>query len=338
MPVTIITNPTLVVDISQWDPMIKPQELIDGGVTDVILKIGGGITEDPMFRENGCLLAQYNKLRLHGYWWDDPIYDPGHQVDQMTKIIQSYGLPILSVWADQEQWWSDWNLWGQAKAGKLAWGKVPVFKPLALDSHYHNFANTLVGAFPNSGVYTGRGFITSYVPTMKYWLFFFKSWFSQYGHQPAAPTQMSWQTLKSSWMPDYDPNILDTGLKPENIVGHQFTGDVCRLPGSYYSDQVTRVALDVSAFRADFMENLAGGSQPKPTVPITPPDQPIPNVGQAYIFLGSFLWVLATPTANPKLVDSLTHDQRVNVLEIQGKYARIDKPAGWVELAWLTKV
>jgi hypothetical protein len=39
-----------------------------------------------------------------------------------------------------------------------------------------------------------------------------------------------------------------------------------------------------------------------------------------------------------RLIDSLTKDQRVNVLEIQGEWARIENPAGWVRLNWLTKL
>jgi hypothetical protein len=39
-----------------------------------------------------------------------------------------------------------------------------------------------------------------------------------------------------------------------------------------------------------------------------------------------------------RLIESLTKDQRVNVLEIQGDWARIEKPAGWVRLSWLTKL
>ncbi len=74
MPATIIADRLLVTDHSHWDVMLKPQELIDGGVTDVILKAGSGLGVDSRFQKNGENVAKYSKyLRLHAYWWDDPL-------------------------------------------------------------------------------------------------------------------------------------------------------------------------------------------------------------------------------------------------------------------------
>jgi hypothetical protein len=97
--------------------------------------------------------------------------------------------------------------------------------------------------------------------------------------------------------------------------------------------------MDVSVFRRDYMENLGEAGPIGPVVP--PPVNPPPPapVGTPYIFLGSHLWVHDAPNdTTSRLVDSLTKDQRVNVLEIQGDWARLEKPAGWVRLSWLTKL
>ena len=332
---TIIPNPTLVVDFSHWNPIVKPQELLDGGVTDVILKVGGALDEDDLFRKNGEIVAKFSPLlRLHGYWWDDPIYSSDNQVDHCTKIVKDSGLPVLSIWADMEQWWGNWDKYYQARRGLIAWSKVPMFDPKALDNHCHNFINVLKAGFLNSGIYSSRGHITSYAPAMKTWLGNVWIWYAQWGRQPGKATKMTWQELRASWMPDYTLNLKDTGIQPESMKGHQFTGDQCLLPGSYQNIFGTRTPIDVSVFRRDFMEGLANGAPPTPAIP----EIPIPPAN-GFIFLGAHLWVRNLPNeTTARLIDSLTKDQRVNVLEIQGDWARLEKPAGWVRLGWLTKL
>ena len=339
MPATIITDRLLVTDHSHWDTLIRPQELIDGGVTDVILKAGSGLGIDSYFQKHGEAVAKFSKyLRLHAYWWDDPIVSGNAQADFAAQKLKASGLPVLSLWGDMEQWWSDWNKWMAARTGKLAWGNVPVFKPWALDSHCKAFAEALAKVWPVTGIYTGRGFITSYAPTMKNWLGNYKIWFAAYGKQPSIATKLSWQELHDKWLPDYDPIFRDTGVVAGNIVGHQFTGDKCMLPG-IYTDLLglRRKPVDVSVFQRSFLEHLG---EVAPAGPIEDPAvvNPVP-AGTPYIFLASSLWVRDQPNETTcRLIDSLTKDQRVNVLEIQGTWARIEKPAGWTRLNWLTKL
>ncbi len=339
MPATIITDRLLVTDHSHWDTMLRPQELIDGGVTDVIIKAGSGLGVDPSFRKHGETVAKFSSsLRLHAYWWDDPLVSANAQAEYAAQTLKASGLPVLSLWGDMEQWWSDWNKWAAARMGKLAWSNVPVFSPWALDSHCRSFAEALAKVWPVTGIYTGRGFITTYAPTMQNWLGKYKIWFAAYGKQPRVATKMSWQDLRDKWLPDYDPIFRDTGVVKGNIVGHQFTGDRCLLPGGY-NDVLGfgRKPMDVSVFQRSFMEHLGEVS---PVMPVENPAAEDPGpVGTPYIFLGAHLWVRNVPEENTaRLIDSLTHDQRVNVVEIQGNWARIDKPAGWTRLNWLTKL
>jgi len=339
MPATIITDRVLVTDHSHWDVMLKPQELIDGGVTDVILKAGQGLAVDSRFRKNGEDVAKFsNSLRLHAYWWDDPLVSGNIQADFAAQTLKISGLPVLSLWGDMEQWWANWDKWLAARLGKLAWSEVPVIKPWALDCHCKAFAEALTKVWPVTGIYTGRGFITTYAPTMKNWLCKYKIWFAAYGRQPSVASKMIWQELRNKWMPDYDPIFKDTGIVKENIVGHQFTGDRCLLPGGYQDIMgFRRKPIDVSVFQRAFMEQLG---EVGPGGPIEPPVDPIPvPVGTPYIFLGTHLWVRNLPNdTTARLIDSLTKDQRVNVLEVQGDFALLEKPAGWVRLNWLTKM
>lgn len=338
MPATIITDRVLVTDHSHWETMLRPQELIDGGVTDVILKAGSGLgAVDSSFQKHGEAVAKFSKyLRLHAYWWDDPIVSGNAQAEFAAQKLKASGLPVLSLWGDMEQWWANWGKWTAARAGKLPWKAVPVFKPWALDSHCKAFAEALAKVWPVTGIYTGRGYITSYAPAMKNWLGKYKIWFAAWGKQPSVAKKMTWQELRDKWLPNYDPIFRDTGIVKENIVGHQFTGDRCILPGGY--QDILRwkgKAMDVSVFQRSFMEHLGEVSGP-----IEDPVDPIPvPAGKPYIFLGSHLWVRNLPNeTTARLIDSLTKDQRVLVVEIQGEWARCENPAGWVRLNWLTKL
>lgn len=335
MPATIITNRVLVTDHSHWDSMIRPQELIDGGVTDVILKAGSGLgSVNSRFQKNGEQVAKYSKfLRLHAYWWDDPAVSGNAQAVYAGTTLKASGLPVLSLWGDMEQWWADWNKWTAARTGKLPWRNVPVFSPWALDSHCKSFAEALARVWPVTGIYIGRGYITSYAPTMKNWLGKYKVWFAAWGKQPIVAKKMSWKELHDKWLPDYDPIYKDTGITKENIVGHQFTGDRCILPGSYQDVLGWKgKPVDVSVFQSSFMEHLGEVSGP------TEDPTPVP-AGSPYIFLGAHLWVRNLPNeTTAKLIDSLTKNERVFVVEVQGNWARLESPAGWVRLNWLTKL
>jgi hypothetical protein len=331
---SLITDPTLVVDYALWDTDIRPLELIDGGVTDVILRIGRAQILDPQFLRNGEKIAKTGYLRLHGYFWDDPIFSATMQAEFAVETVRKSGLPVLSIWADQEQWWGSWEKWCLAVNKKIPWSEVPVLKAGNLDLHFRIFAEALNSMWPG-GHYGGRGFITSYAPAMAKWLGKYKIWFAAWMKQPDKKTEMSWDEYRKTWIPDADPIIRDTGIKKENFVGHQLTGDRCLLPGSYTTIAgiiKRRNPTDVSIFSKAYMESLASGITPAPPAP---PEPEPPEIAE-YIVLGAHLWVRKGPSDNAKLVDSLTKSQRVIVLEMEGEFSRIEKPAGWVRSAWLT--
>ena len=83
---------------------------------------------------------------------------------------------------------------------------------------------------------------------------------------------MSWEELKASWLPNYD---VYTSPGMTDVVGHQFTGDRCHLPGVYDNGlgmnailYKNRTALDISVFKADFLSSISGQIIP-PSIPLS---------------------------------------------------------------------
>jgi hypothetical protein len=299
---------------------------------------------------------------LQAYFWDDIILDPLAQANWLADTLTMEGLPIKFVWADQEQWWGNWDQWYQFLAGKLAFGSM--LRPSAANINSHNlaFISQLSHRVPNSGVYTNRGFVDSWASDMNAWLPMYKGWVPQYGAQPKTATKMTWAQLKAGWLPTYDLTLTE-GQLPAQIVGHQFTDD-CILPGSYdkYSGKIPfydgRLPLDVSAFSKAFIDGLRGGAPvpvpgPAPVVimapvagpgaqPITPvPQQAAPvqaNTG-AYV-VTKVCWICATANdwAGCKLVLAMTVGMAVTVTQITGEWAQVSAPvAGWIRLANLVQ-
>jgi hypothetical protein len=74
---------------------------------------------------------------------------------------------------------------------------------------------------------------------------------------------MSWAQLKSYWLPDYNIRLA-TGQPEAQVMGHQFTGDACILPGTT-AQNGRCMAVDVSVFKHEFMDGLRGTVTPVPT-------------------------------------------------------------------------
>ena len=245
----------LVIDVSLWDDHLNIQELIDGGVQSVIL---GLYKKWSLFRyvlNDNCkrILDQVcaSPLILQTYYYYYPQNDPLQEADWFCD--QMAGYPVRYAWLDAEN----------ASAA---------MDPKLRSEQYRRFALELHTRFPNSGVYTANWFISANAPEMNLWLPHYRAWVSHYGHQPPAAEAMSWATLKAEWLPNYDI-ILAPGQLPAQVVGHQFTGDRCELPGVYDAKNVRRT-LDVSEFTPAFMAELSGQAQPPVSAPIY---TPLPN-------------------------------------------------------------
>jgi hypothetical protein len=324
-------NPNVLgVDVSDWCTRINAKELEDNGVSTVVVGLyhvtqNGKRVLSPKSREHCINVATKSKMVLQAYCWDDIIEDPTMQAEWLWNTMVVEGLPITWVWADQEQWWVNWvAYWNAIRTGDYS--KVPFGDPVKISLHFRKFMEVLYACTPRSGVYCNKGYVSSWAPTMDTWLPKYLSWIPQYGRQPALKTAMTWDQLRMSWMPSYDIS-LSKGQLPEKVVGHQFTGDRCLLPGTY--DQYgRRMPADVNVFFPTF---VSGGVQPLP-----PPPTPAP-AHVDYIVVPGAIYVRKGPATTFAIVRYAVKNEILHVIgnPTNGYVQMID--GNWVYAVYIIK-
>jgi hypothetical protein len=321
-----IIDPVLAPDVSDWVDHINPKEFEDGGCVSVVVGLYPTIDSrgtkvlSPISRQHCMDVVNKSSLVLQAYYWDDIIIDPIAQADWVVQTIHTEGLPIKWIWIDQEQWWTDWSAWQKARGGLIPMSEVPKGSPSAISGHNENFTRHLHAQIPQNGVYTNKSFISTWAPGMDTWLPEYYAWVPHYGRQPKETTQMSWATLKGSWMPNYEI-ILSAGQRPELVMGHQFTGDACILPGSY-SRNGAALALDVNVFSSAFINAIRSsdlGGIPVPTPTPTPP----PPGTTDYVVLYARVNVRAAPSASATWVRYALKDEVLHVVKIENNWAQL---------------
>lgn len=336
-----MNDPRIVIDISLYNDHVQPDEL--EGVDAVILKSGSGMQRDPKFEANGTVLAKAG-ISLMAYYWDDIIRDPAEQAEWALEDIAKVGLPIKVLWADQEQWWSNWNEWHDAIIHRVDWSSISRASSKNISLHNSIFMKTLTSKMSGGlcGVYTSRGFTASWAPETKSWIGYYYLWVAHYGRQPQTWTEMTWAELKELWLPKYKPNIPDGG-NVEKLVGHQFTGDRCILPGVYGS--ASKLAcLDVNVFDGAFIDRIKAsdatvkGSKLRQGQPdVWPKTKPDAKKGSNFVVNVYALNIREGPGTNYNVRGTLTQNQQVAVTERQGNWAKLAS-GGWVYAAYLTPV
>ena len=329
-----IANPRLVIDISHYDDHIDANLLKDAGVAAVIVKSGSGMQRDPKFVQHAQAVVDAG-LILMTYHWDDIIIDPVQQAMWAIEDIASTGLPVKFIWADQEQWWTNWTAWLAARQGQMPYSAVPRASAANISLHNYKFAYIMHGLYPQSGVYSNYGFVTSWAQPIKDWIGQYPLWIAHYGHQPPTPIDCTWAGLIKEWLPAYSP-LLPPGSKEAWVFGHQFTGDAFRLPGVY--DPTNHpLPLDVSIFTEDFLNIISAGQVPPK--PPEPPDPPAPPVGAtAYYVNVPALYVRSGPDTSFGIVGTLTHNTTVQVDKIQDQWAHLVGGTSWVWGPYLAPV
>ena len=318
-----ILDPVLAPDVSIWCDHINPKEFEDGGCASVVVGLypafdsTGKKILSPTSRQQCIDVATKSSLVLQAYFWDDITQDPIQQADWVVQTIQTEGLPVKWVWADQEQWWTDWNSWQQGRSGTIPMSSVPTGTPALISAHCEKFISELHNKFPQSGVYTNNGFIATWASGMNAWLPLYRSWVPQYGRQPKEATPMTWAQLAANWLPNYDI-ILAAGQLPELVMGHQFTGDSCILPGSYSKDNI-QLPLDVSEFSKAFIEAIKANT----VNPVSTPPTPTPSSPVDYVVIYARINVRALPDGNSTWVRYAVMNEVLHVVNISNGWAQL---------------
>lgn len=322
----------LVVDVAQYQRGVFPKIMPD--VVSVIAKLGQGLYEDPEYRAH-LAVTQVNGLIEQAYYWPDPLLPAIKQVEFVKSLWKIQ--PARYLWVDCEQWWSNWGSWYQAVRKQIEWGAVSILAPNRIADMYLDILTRLNAAGIPSGVYTSTGFVGTYAPRMNNWMKEFDLWLAQYGRQPAAVKEMSWEELIAKWLPDYKLK-LSPGMDTNRIVGHQFTGDRCLLPGMY-SDKTgrTRSAADVSVFNAEWLGRL--GSLPV-SIPEPEPEPLIVGVTTAE----KGLRIRKEPTIYSPILGSFPYHSAVMIFEESrgagaSSWGKIREPIeGWISLDYVIRV
>jgi hypothetical protein len=265
----------LVIDVSRYENRMDPVILQSNGVALPIIKCSSGKTEDTGFRAHAATaLRVYKKIAV--YHWIDPTISALENSNTVLNLLSATKFPIAFVMLDFEQWWADWSRWYMARNKQIPMSDVPEVSGSYLSLHALAIKRAVADVF-RTVTYVGKWFLDSYSPQARTWLANEETVISAYPHQPPVRTKMTWQQLKP-----YYPTALPIGVG--NIIGHQFSGDRCMLPGVYEISAGKEInpGLDVSMFDIGFLQSCGvnatpvGTFAPAPTPPVPPVPPPAP--------------------------------------------------------------
>ena len=128
---------------------------------------------------------------------------------------------------------------------------------------------------------------------------------------------MTWAQLVASWLPNYDI-ILASGQKPELVMGHQFTGDSCILPGSYSQSGVP-LPLDVSEFSKAFIDAIQANS----LNPVGGTPGPTPSAPVDYVVIYARINIRAQPSGDSAWVRYAVMNEVLHVVNITNGWAQL---------------
>ena len=153
---------------------------------------------------------------------------------------------------------------------------------------------------------------------------------------------MTWAELRQKWLPNYKPSIPD-GADVEKLIGHQFTGDRCILPG-VYRDATDFLPSDVNVFDGGFIDQIKtskatgqsqkGQGKSAACLVRYPAEH---QKGSKFLVNVDALNIRKGPGTEHEVKGILTKNEQVTVEERQGKWARLTS-GGWVYAAYLTPV
>lgn len=218
------------IDISKWqDPKNMDYVALKAkGIPVTIVKFGGSELVDPKARIHSQKVHEVGQ-QLGSYYWVDPIHDGRQQAEHYRSLIQELG-PVI-VAGDIEQWWADWDLWYQFRMGKIPESAVPKLSLKRINTVSSVFMHDLKNMGYNPLFYTSNGHMIQWGKLMFDWINEFYIWLAQYSATGGsyAKVDCSWEDFKAKYLPKGQPQLAK-GLKQENLVIWQWTGDRFTLP------------------------------------------------------------------------------------------------------------
>lgn len=155
-----ILDPSLFgIDVSKWQGNINFAQVAAYGTKFIILRCAYAITRDERFLSyiNDCLTYFPNVTSVYHYY--DPTISPTAQADKIIEILAPYKGKIRRVWGDFEFYWS-----GSYEAS----------------SHWKVYAERIIAAGYEFGVYTRKTWWDSRVGSLASWFGQFPLWAAQY--------------------------------------------------------------------------------------------------------------------------------------------------------------
>jgi hypothetical protein len=297
----------LVVDIAHYAKGIDPLPLHEANVQLVILKV------DDLFLRNARLLVNAG-MPVAAYHWIDPTVVAGQQATSTLKILHASKLPVVAIFADFEQWWSNWDEWNRANQNKLPWEMVSRFSGAKLSSHAKKVFERFAASRWKTFGYTRASFVREHAPKAGSWMPQYRWWLADY--LSLGKQALTWDRLQTEILPrvTFFPE-LPPGISEAGVIGHQFTGDELSLPGLYENyERAQASAADLSLFDEHFLGEI--GAVPDP--------QPLPaKQYDAVVTASPSLRVRSGPGLTFEHLYSLSRGEAVELSEIRDGWGKL---------------
>jgi len=148
------------IDLSKWQGVVDFVKLKAGGIKFLILRCSYGIWRDEKFDENiSKAVAAFIGWLFGVYHYYDPRYSPQAQADALLATINPHRQYVRRVWIDLEFTWG-----GSYEASK----------------YWQQFAQLILSAGYEIGVYTRKTWWDSRVGTLAAWFGKYPLWAAQY--------------------------------------------------------------------------------------------------------------------------------------------------------------
>ena len=297
----------IVVDIARYTEGVDALSLHEASVQMVILKV------DKQFLKNAKILAN-SGMPIAAYHWIDPTVDADQQVARTLNFLRTSGLQIQAIFADFEQWWSNWEQWHQAILKELAWNLVSRFNANKISSHAKMVFEEFAASEWKTFGYTRASFVDEFAPEAASWIPEYRWWLAHY--ITIEKQTLSWAGLKARILPlvDFLP-AMPPELTRDKVVGHQFTGDKLFLPGLYEDVfRMKRAKADVNFFDEDFLTEIGAVPNPKPL--------PEP-LHEAIVTASPRLNVRSGPSTSHPILYKLMEGAPAKIAELNDGWARL---------------